>query len=67
MNEIKGSGKLLVTLKKNKKDKMVDEITASSQVTCMVDNVLTGDRRIASVLLCFVTHKYTVYVCLKCI
>lgn len=54
MNEIKGSKKLLVTLKKNKKDKMVDGITASPQVACMVGNVLSGDR-IASVLLLFVT------------
>lgn len=53
MNEIKGSKKLLVTLTKNKKDKMVDGITASPQVAYMVGNVLSGVR-IASVLLFFV-------------
>lgn len=64
MNEIKGSKKLTVTLKKNKKDKMVDVITASPQVACMVDYVLSGDR-IASVPLLFVSSIQCM--CIFCI
>lgn len=58
MNGIKGSGKLFQTLKKNKKDKVIDGITASSQVTCqLVMFLLVIGLQMFSYSLLFMLHR----------